>query len=164
VIHFLDETSFQELGVLFAYGPTHLVHKMAQALVHGLGTRPDVELMLGDLPQDAWHVRGPPCKGIMVGTREVNERAFQFGRELGPDLDSLGRVVGVDLNCLGILGWAKGAGRGGLVAVGSVLHHRFPKPLKLGGVGNDGGTLKVLAAIGVRLFKGAAHRDDDVRS
>jgi hypothetical protein len=53
VIHFLDETSCQELGDLLTYGPTPLIIEIAQVLVHGLGTHPDAELMLGDLPRDA---------------------------------------------------------------------------------------------------------------
>jgi hypothetical protein len=53
VIHFLDETSCQELGDLLIYGPTPLIIETAQALVHGLGTRPDAELVLGNLPRYA---------------------------------------------------------------------------------------------------------------
>jgi hypothetical protein len=79
VIHFLDETSCQELGDLLAYGLAPLIIETTQVLVHGLGTQPDAELFLGDLPQDAWHVKGLPCEGIMIGMHEVDERAFLFG-------------------------------------------------------------------------------------
>jgi hypothetical protein len=81
-------------------------------LVHGLGTRPNAELVLGDLPRDAWHVKGLPCKGITIGMQKVNERAFLFGRELGPDPHGLGRILGVDLDRFGILGRVEGDGRG----------------------------------------------------
>jgi hypothetical protein len=164
VIHFLDETSCQELGDLLAYGPAPLLIKIAQALVHGLGTRPDAELVLSDLPRDAWHVRGLPCEVITIGVQEVDERTFLFGQELGLDPQCLGQVVGVDLDHLGILGQVKGAGRGWLITVGSVLHHRLAKPLKLGGIGNDGGELEVLVATVICLFDGAAHHDDIVQS
>ena len=39
--------------------------------------------MLGDLPQDAWHIRGFPHKDIFVIVEEVDERAFLFGGERG---------------------------------------------------------------------------------
>jgi hypothetical protein len=84
--------------------------------------------------------------------QEVNERAFLFGWELGPNPHGLGRVVGIDLNHLGILGWAEGTRRYWLVALESVLHHHFMKPLELGRVGDDGSELEVLAATVVRLF------------
>ena len=41
--------------------------------------------MLGDLPRYAWHVRRLPCEDIVIGAQEVNELAFLFGQELGPD-------------------------------------------------------------------------------
>ena len=43
--------------------------------------------MLGDLPRDAWHIRGFPRKHVFVVAEEVNERAFLFGGERGPDTD-----------------------------------------------------------------------------
>ena len=39
--------------------------------------------MLGDLPQDAWHVRGFPRKDVSVGVEEANEHAFLFGGKHG---------------------------------------------------------------------------------
>jgi hypothetical protein len=53
VIHLLDEAGCQELGDLFTYGSAPLVVKMAQVLLHGLGTQLDAKLVLGDLPRDA---------------------------------------------------------------------------------------------------------------
>ena len=43
--------------------------------------------MLGDLPQDAWHIRGFPYKDVFVLAEEVDERAFLFGGEHSPDTD-----------------------------------------------------------------------------
>ena len=43
--------------------------------------------MLGDLPRDAWHIRGFPRKDIFVIAEEVDERAFLFGGESGPNMD-----------------------------------------------------------------------------
>ena len=39
--------------------------------------------MLGDLPQDAWHIRGFPRKDVFVVAEEVDERAFLFRGERG---------------------------------------------------------------------------------
>jgi hypothetical protein len=139
----------RSLSDLLAYGPAPLVVKAAQALVDGLRTHADAEFVVGDLPRDAWYVRGLPCEGITVGAQEVNERAFLFGRELGPNPHGLGRVIGVDPDCLGLLGWVEGAGRGWLVVVGSGLHHCLMEPLELSGVGDGRGKLKVLATTGV---------------
>ena len=41
--------------------------------------------MLGDLPWYAWHVRWFPCEDIAIDMQEVDELAFLFGQELGPD-------------------------------------------------------------------------------
>ena len=39
--------------------------------------------MLGDLPWDAWHIRGFTRKDVFVVAEEVDERAFLFGGERG---------------------------------------------------------------------------------
>ena len=39
--------------------------------------------MLGNLPRDAWHIRGFPRKDVFVIAEEVDERAFLFGGERG---------------------------------------------------------------------------------
>ena len=58
--------------------------------------------MLGDLPRDAWHIRGFPRNDVFVIVEEVDERAFLFGGERGPDMDFfvLG-VAGVQGDLLG---------------------------------------------------------------
>jgi hypothetical protein len=45
--------------------------------------------LLGDFPQNAWHVRGFPCKDVSVHVEEVDEHAFLFGRERGADVHHL---------------------------------------------------------------------------
>ena len=39
--------------------------------------------MLGDLPRDAWHIRGFARKDVFVAMEEVDERAFLFGGKCG---------------------------------------------------------------------------------
>ena len=65
--------------------------------------------MLSDLPRYARHVRRLPCEDIAIGTQEVDELAFLFGREMGPDPHRLGRVSGVDPYRLSFLEWAEGS-------------------------------------------------------
>ena len=112
-----DESSYQELGGLFAYGPTPLVVEAAQALLSELQARDEAQCVLDDLLRCAWHVRGLPCEDIMIGTQEVNELAFLFGQELGPDPNRLGWVSGVDSHRLGFLEWTEGHRGGWFVAV-----------------------------------------------
>ena len=42
--------------------------------------------MLGDLPQNAWHIRGFPRKEVFVAAEEVNERAFLFRGKRGTNV------------------------------------------------------------------------------
>ena len=39
--------------------------------------------MIGDLPWNAWHIRGLPRKDVFVATEEVDKRAFLFGGKRG---------------------------------------------------------------------------------
>ena len=73
--------------------------------------------MLGDLSWYVWHVRRFPCEDIMVGALKVDELAFLFGQELGPDPHRLGWVSWVDPHHFGLLKWAEGSRGGWLVAV-----------------------------------------------
>ena len=62
--------------------------------------------MLGDLPRDAWHIRGFPRKDVFVIAEEVNERAFLFGRERSTNMYPLSlRAAGVHVDLLGALCW-----------------------------------------------------------
>ena len=49
-----------------------------QALLHRLGAWMDFQGMLGDLPRNAWHIRGFPRKDVFVAVEEVDERTFLF--------------------------------------------------------------------------------------
>jgi hypothetical protein len=48
-----------------------------------------------------------------VAPEEVDKLAFLFGAQVGPKLDGLGRVHGVDLHGLGVLSGLEGARHGG---------------------------------------------------
>ena len=85
-----DESSYQEFGDLFAYGPVPLIVEVAQALLGGLRAWDEAQCMLSDPPWYARHVRRLPCKDIAVVVQEVDELVFLFGQELGPDPHCLG--------------------------------------------------------------------------
>ena len=57
------------------------------------------------------------CEDITVVVQEVDELAFLFGRELGPDPHCLGRVDGVDPHRLGFLERMEGRRGGWFVVV-----------------------------------------------
>ena len=120
--------------------------------------------MFGDLPQYAWHVRGLPCEDIAISVQEVNELAFLFGQELGPDPYRLGWVSGVDPHRLGFLEWAEDHRGGWFVAVWDCWGQRLPEPWELRRVDDHSGKLIVLAVAQEGMREGAAYGDDAVRS
>jgi hypothetical protein len=69
----------------FVDGPALLLVEAVQALLHWLGARLDPQGMLGDFPQNVWHIRGFPRENIAVRVEKVDERDFLFGREVGTD-------------------------------------------------------------------------------
>ena len=73
--------------------------------------------MLGDLPWYTRHVRRLSCEDIVISAQEVDELAFLFGRELGPDPHRLGWIGGVDSHRLGFLERAEGHRGGWFVTV-----------------------------------------------
>ena len=56
MIHFLDEFGRQKLRDLLTDGPMLLPIEVTQAVVYRLGAWPDLQGMVGDFPQNAWHV------------------------------------------------------------------------------------------------------------
>ena len=64
----------------------------------------DFQGMLGDLPWNAWHIRGFPRKDVFVVVEEVDERAFLFGGERGTNAYHFTlRVAGIHEDPLGAL-------------------------------------------------------------
>ena len=101
VLDFLDETRCEELGDLLSDCSTLLLVKASQVLLHELGTRLNVKGVLGDLPRDAQQLLFG--KDIPVGAEEVGERASLFVSQRGADLNYLGWILWVNLDCLRIL-------------------------------------------------------------
>ena len=60
--------------------------------------------MLGDLPRNAWHIRGFPHKDVFVVAEEVDEHAFLFGGEHGTNAYHFTlRAAGIHEDLLGAL-------------------------------------------------------------
>jgi hypothetical protein len=75
-------------------------------LLHGSGSRSDIQRVLGDIPWYARHVRGTPRKNFGVCAEKVDEHCFLFGVELGADPDLLAGVVArVERDRLNRLSW-----------------------------------------------------------
>jgi hypothetical protein len=85
VEHLLDESDLEELSQLHSNRPALLFVKAAQPLLHGAGVRYDIKGVLGDLPRDAWHIRGAPRKDVSIGAEKVDEHHFLFRIEGGTD-------------------------------------------------------------------------------
>jgi hypothetical protein len=67
VEHFLDEPGLEKLPQLRSDRPPPLLVEAAEPLLHGARVRQDIKGVLGDLPRDAWHVRGAPREDVGVG-------------------------------------------------------------------------------------------------
>jgi hypothetical protein len=100
---------------LLAYGSTLFFVESAQRLLHGSGSRSDIQRVLDDIPRYAGHVRGTPRENVGICAEEVDEHCFLFGVKLEADPDLLGGVVaGVERDGLNRLRW--------LEVVGMALH------------------------------------------
>ena len=95
-----------------------------------LGSWQNAELVLGDLPWYARHVRRLPGKSIFIGTEEVDECSFLFGIQLRADLHLLfSRPLGVERELLDALCGFEGANLA--VGVGSRLEGLRPDQSEL---------------------------------
>jgi hypothetical protein len=65
--------------------------------------------MLSDLLGDPQYLCWTPCKYVLIASEEVDELAFLFGVQAGPNLNGFGKVFGVDLHSLGILEYCESA-------------------------------------------------------
>jgi len=65
----------------------------------------DFQDMVGDLPRNAWHIRGFPHKGVFVVAEEVNECSFLFRGKRGTNVYRFTlRAAGIYEDPLGALG------------------------------------------------------------
>jgi hypothetical protein len=60
--------------------------KALHALLDWPRTGFDVEGVLDDFPGDSWHFCHAPHKHVLIVSEELNERAFLFGIQTGPDM------------------------------------------------------------------------------
>jgi hypothetical protein len=86
VLNFLNEASGQEPRQLLAHGPTLLMVEASQTLLDRPRTGFDVEDVLGNIPGDTCYFCRAPSKHVPIALEEVDELAFLFGIQTGPDL------------------------------------------------------------------------------
>lgn len=99
-----DEAGFQQLGKFFSDSTMHVFCEATKGLFDRLCALDDIEFVLGDVPWDAWHISWFLGEDVPILTEELDERTFLFGRKISEDLRGLGRVLGMDLDLLGVLG------------------------------------------------------------
>ena len=161
--HFLDESSRQKLLYFLADGPALFLVEATQALLHRHGAWPDLQGMLDDFSQNAWHVRGIPCKDVSVGVEEVDERAFLFGGKCGANAHYFAlRTTRVYEDLLGTLYRLK---RPGLpLGVGCFFGDLLFDGRKLLGGNDCHGMFVALDHTLVGALEGGADGDDPIRS
>ena len=106
--YLLDESGLQKLVHLPADRPSLELVGALQALLDQLGVRQDIKGVLGDLPQNARHVRGAPREDVSIGAEKVDEHHFLFAVKGSADFHRL--AVGglcVEGDVLGTLGRLK---------------------------------------------------------
>src|SRR3954470_23938814 len=80
---------------------------MPKWLLDRLGSRSDMKLVLDKFPRYTRHVMWGPCEDFSVLMEELDELAFLFAAEPGPNNDALARVGGVQGDPLAVLGCLK---------------------------------------------------------
>ena len=119
----------------------------------------DLQGMLGDLPRNARHIRGLPCKDVFVITEEVNECAFLFGGEHGTDAYRFTfRVAGVYEDLLRALCRFERPGQ--FLAVGCFFGHLFLEGDELLGGNSCRGVAAAFDLAFVGTLEGGADGDD----
>jgi hypothetical protein len=99
--YLLDEPGLQQLANLLPDCPVLLLVEAAQSLLHWFGVGLDLQGVLGDIPQDARHVRGTSREYVMVHAKKVNKHGFLFGVKGGADAHHLiVRATGVERHLL----------------------------------------------------------------
>ena len=106
MVNLLDESGRQKLVDLLANDLAFLLVEATQSLLHWLGTGLNFQVVLGDFPRYACHVRGTPCKYVSVCTEKVDEHEFLFGVEVSADRQCLAvGAVGVERDLLRAFRW-----------------------------------------------------------
>ena len=115
--------------------------------------------MLGDLPWNAWHIRGFPRKDVFVVAEEVDECAFLFGGQRGTDAYrfTLG-VAGIYEDLFGALCRFELPGR--FFGVGCFFGDLFPEGGELSGGDDCCGVATTFDLALVSMLEGGADGDD----
>ena len=119
--------------------------------------------MLSDLPWNAWHIRGFPCKDVFVVVEEVDERAFLFKGERGSDAYHFTlEVAGIYEDLFGALYRFERPDR--FLSVGCFSGHLFLEGDELFGGNGCRGVAAALDLALVAMLEGGADGDDPAGS
>ena len=115
--------------------------------------------MLGDFPRDAYHIQGFPCKDVLVGAEEVDERVFLFRGKRGANAHhfALG-AAGVYEGLFGAFYRLKRPSR--LLKVGHLFNDLLPNGRKLFLGDNCHGMFATLDLALIGMLEGGADGDD----
>lgn len=97
MLNFSAKASSQKLCDLLTHSAALGLRESAEGLLDWAGSFLDIECGLGDSRLESRHVGWLPCKDILVLKKEIDERAFLCGGQVGLDFRRLGDVSGVDL-------------------------------------------------------------------
>ena len=121
----------------------------------------DFQGMLGDLPRNAWHIRGFPRKDVFVVIEEVDERAFLFeGKRRSNAHHFVFGGPGVYEDFLRAFHWLEGPDRP--FGVGCFFGDLFFDVCKLSRGYDHCGVIAALDFALVGALKGCADGDDHV--
>ena len=159
MVYFLDELGRQKLRSLLADGPVLLLVEATQALLHQRGAWPDLQGMLDDFSQNAWHVRGFPRNDVSIGVEEVDERTFLFIGKRGANAHHFSpRAAKVYEDLLSALYRLKRSGRS--LGVGCFVGDLLLDGRKLLGGDDCCGVIAALDLALVGMLEGGADGDD----
>ena len=163
MVYFLDESGRQKLCDLLADGPTFPLVKATQALFHWFGAWVDIQGVLGDFPQDAWHVRGFPHEDVSVGAEEANERAFLFEGKHGTNAHHFAlSAPEVYEDLFRAFSWLEGSGQ--CFGVGCFFSDLFSDVHELSGGDDCHGVIAALDLALIGVLEGGADRDDPTKA
>ena len=162
MIHLLDEAGRQKfvyfLGDRLPFGIVEAAKSLLDRPTAGL----DVQGVLGDFPRYSRHVRGLPREYVKIHTKEVDDRAFLFGGELGANSHGVPLIVhhdhlGVFVRLEGALDFLRFLG-----VVGSCLGHEVGQELL--GLDEGRGVADTLLVALEGVLVGGVDGDDPLRA
>ena len=80
------------ISSLMAFRLSPFVIEVTEELFDQFGSGQDIEAMLGDLPQDSWHVERFPCKDVLISEQEFGDLVLLLAEKATTDLNGFAGV------------------------------------------------------------------------